>query len=287
MQAQTLPIFSFEGTQLRVFGDAINPLFAAADVCKALNLTNATMALRALAPFEKSTVSIDVPNPQSNNPKLNLGSFKKELNVVNESGLYTLILRSRDATKEGTPAYRFRVKVTSEILPAIRRTGRYECPVSSTLTIDAAQQLAIRNAVAKRAKNVTVHYQTIYHALYDRYQIPRYTELLRSDFDDALRFIATCEIRPQLETPQSLPKDSVVLTVAEIELFRNALYRMRYLYRPELETMLKFLQISNSPLAPRFWELVHDLSLSVLEKTLEKHGFAITDMTAYKALTAR
>lgn len=44
------------------------------------------MAIASLAPFERA--------------KLNLGAGKPDVNVVNESGLYTLILRSRDAVKE-------------------------------------------------------------------------------------------------------------------------------------------------------------------------------------------
>lgn len=97
-----LTTFIFEGASIRVFGDSVSPLFVAADICNALNLTNPSMAIASLAPFERA--------------KLNLGAGKPDVNVVNESGLYTLILRSRDAVKEGTPAYRFRVKVTNEIL---------------------------------------------------------------------------------------------------------------------------------------------------------------------------
>ncbi|PAT70562.1 hypothetical protein CJ738_30945 [Klebsiella pneumoniae] len=41
---------------------------------------------------------------------------------LNESGLYTLILRCRDAVKQGTTAWRFRKWVTNEVLPAIRKT---------------------------------------------------------------------------------------------------------------------------------------------------------------------
>lgn len=46
--------------------------------------------------------------------------------AANEAGLYTLILRCHDAMTAGTRPYRFRKWITSEVLPAIRRTGRYE-----------------------------------------------------------------------------------------------------------------------------------------------------------------
>lgn len=161
------------------------------------------------------------------------------------------------------------------------------CPVAATQTIDAAQQLAVKKAVARRAKNVAVHYQTIYHALYDRFQVPRYTELLRSEFDDAIRFIETCEIRPQIETAPSIPEDAVIFTRFEAERIRGLVYCLKYLHRPELDAFLQFLRLVNSPLAPRFWEFVNDIGITLLEKTLEKHGLAVTDMDCYKHFASR
>lgn len=46
--------------------------------------------------------------------------------ILSESGLYTLVLRCRDAVKQGTVPYRFRKWVTNEVLPQIRKTGKYE-----------------------------------------------------------------------------------------------------------------------------------------------------------------
>lgn len=138
MTTQALTNFTFEGCSIRVFGDFIKPLFVAADVCKALSIQNVTQALQSLAPFERSM--------------LNIGR-QGNTNVVTESGLYTLILRCRDAVKEGTFAYRFRVWVTNEVLPAIRRAGRYEVPTGDTIT--NAQQVAIQQAVARRAKKTS------------------------------------------------------------------------------------------------------------------------------------
>lgn len=86
------------------------PWFVASDVIKALQLTNATMSMKALDDDERS--------------KLNLGR-QGTANIISESGLYTLILRCRDAVTPGTIPYRFRKWVTGEVLPQIRRTGRY------------------------------------------------------------------------------------------------------------------------------------------------------------------
>ncbi|WP_338505113.1 BRO family protein [Erwinia aphidicola] len=103
--------FSFDSaTKMRAMSIDGNPWFVAQDVCKALQLTNPTMSLKSLDDDERS--------------KLNLGR-QGDANIISESGLYTLILRCRDAVTPGTIPYRFRKWVTSEVLPSIRQTGQY------------------------------------------------------------------------------------------------------------------------------------------------------------------
>lgn len=168
--------FKFDGSTVNVIDRNGSLWFVAADVVRALNLSNPSVSVKALRPFDKDKIEIN----------------GKETNIISEGGMYFLTLRSQDAIKEGTPAYRFSQWVTSEVLPAIRRTGQYQCPIAS---ITSAQQLQLREAVAARAKSVSAHYQTIYRALYARFQIPRYTELLAKDFDAAMEFIRTVDLR--------------------------------------------------------------------------------------------
>lgn len=112
----SLPMeFSFDGAAVRVVLLEGEPWWVAADVCKALQLTNASMAIQSLDEDERS--------------KLSLGR-QGEANIINESGLFTLILRSREATKPGTPHHRFRKWVTAEVLPSIRKHGAYVMPVA-------------------------------------------------------------------------------------------------------------------------------------------------------------
>ena len=85
------------------------PWFVAKDVCDILGTTNPTMAMDGLEPFEKA--------------KLNLGLQGGDTNIVSESGFYSLVLRSRKSI-----AKPFRIWVTSEVLPAIRKTGKYIAP---------------------------------------------------------------------------------------------------------------------------------------------------------------
>lgn len=69
--------------------------------------------MRALDDDEKGVHSMHTPGGQ------------QDFTIISESGLYTLILRCRDAVTPGTIPYRFRKWVTSEVLPQIRKTGRY------------------------------------------------------------------------------------------------------------------------------------------------------------------
>lgn len=118
MTSQSTPspdaVFKFESaTPIRMFNIDGNPWFAASDVCKALGLTNSRMSLKALDDDEKGVSSTYTVKGAQN------------VSVINESGLYTLILRCRDAVTPGTIPYRFRKWVTSEVLPQIRKTGSY------------------------------------------------------------------------------------------------------------------------------------------------------------------
>ena len=81
------------------------PWFVAKDVCEALKHTNPTMAMQMLEEDERT--------------KLSLGRAG-ETNVINESGLYTLIIKSNLPN-----AKKFRKWVTSEVLPSIRKNGGY------------------------------------------------------------------------------------------------------------------------------------------------------------------
>lgn len=67
------------------------------------------------------------------------------------------------------------------------------------VTISIEQQKAIRTAIAKRCQQTSAHYQTVYTALYEHFNIPRYSELLAKDFDEALRFIRSVRLAPAVE----------------------------------------------------------------------------------------
>ena len=109
-----LATFTFEQHSIRTIVIKEEPWFIAKDVCDAIGLTNSRMSLLALDEDEKGVSLIYTPSGQ------------QEMNIVSESGMYTLILRCRDAVKKGSVPHRFRKWVTAEVLPAIRKTGKYE-----------------------------------------------------------------------------------------------------------------------------------------------------------------
>ncbi|MGN6262954.1 MAG: BRO-N domain-containing protein, partial [Ralstonia sp.] len=120
--------YKFESHSVRVVMRDDEPWFVAADVCRALQLTNPTKALLSLDADEKALTSIQ-----------GLSRGNDQANVISESGMYALVLRCRDAVKPGTVPYRFRKWVTSIVLPSIRKTGQF----TAQPRIDAAPRAAL------------------------------------------------------------------------------------------------------------------------------------------------
>lgn len=73
--------------KVRVVMQGEDPWFVAKDVCECLGLENVSEALRGLDEDEKITLSNPDGNPKAGIPH--------QMNVISESGLYSLILRSR------------------------------------------------------------------------------------------------------------------------------------------------------------------------------------------------
>lgn len=98
--------YNFNGAALRTLTDENGePWFVAKDVCEILEISNPSDALKRLDDDERS--------------RFNLGR-QGETNIVNEAGLYVLVLGSRKPE-----AHEFKRWVTHEVLPQIRKTGGY------------------------------------------------------------------------------------------------------------------------------------------------------------------
>lgn len=256
--------FKFDDSPVNVIDRNGSLWFVAADVVRALHLSNTSVSLKALRPFDKDKIEIN----------------GKETNIISEGGMYFLTLRSQDALKEGTPAYRFSIWVTNEVLPTIRKQGRYECPIA---TITPDEQLAIQLAVSHRAQKTSKHFQTIYRAIKVRYQIAKYDQLPRAQFEDCLRFIESVELSvPAKPAAPELPDDKILVSRDFLERLRVFVYYWRYLFRDDLERVHGLMESLHSPLAPHFWEAVHNLNLSLVECDLEKLGYPVKELKCYK-----
>lgn len=109
MSALALQSFGFEGQTVRAMERFGMPWFVAQDVCACLEIANHRNVVAALDDDEKGVHSVDT-----------LGGLQ-EVSIISESGVYALVFRSRKPA-----ALRFRKWVTSEVLPALRQTGKYE-----------------------------------------------------------------------------------------------------------------------------------------------------------------
>lgn len=129
--------FDFEGAPVRVLDRDGQPWFVLADVCRVLEIANSRDAAARLDDDERGDVGIT-----------DAIGREQATAIINESGLYSLILTSRKPE-----AKRFKRWVTHDVLPAIRRTGAYGTPDAAGLA-QLAQQLAV---TAAQLTSLTTH----------------------------------------------------------------------------------------------------------------------------------
>jgi putative uncharacterized protein (fragment) len=174
-QTQQLSTFNFESNSIRTLAINNEPWFVAVDICRALNLSSPSMAIANLDDDEKYTLSLTEGIE-------GVGKQVQELNLVSESGMYTLILRCRDAVKKGSIPHRFRKWVTSEVLPQIRKTGSY-----SKTTVD--QRTGLRNAVNMLVSKKGLIYSDAYHLIHQRFNVESIEDLTLEQLPQAVEYI--------------------------------------------------------------------------------------------------
>lgn len=130
--------------QVRVIQREGEPWFVAADVCKALEID--TTATRRLDDDEKAALRLT--QTSSNGVKQD-----REVTIVNEPGLYTLVLGSRKPE-----ARLFKRWITHEVIPAIRKTGGYIAGEKSMTDEElmAKALLMAQNKIQQRDERIKV-----------------------------------------------------------------------------------------------------------------------------------
>lgn len=139
--------FDFDGQPVRTSRPFDSePWFVVADVCKALGLSNPSAAIARLDGDDLSTTEV-----------IDSMGRRQVANITNESGLYGLIFLSRK-----TEAKRFKRWVTSVVLPALRKAGKFEIDAPEDYPaalralaseVEQKQLLAARNAELEPAAN--------------------------------------------------------------------------------------------------------------------------------------
>lgn len=109
MQGKDLQVFGFNEREIRVVMRGDEPWFVVNDVCEVLELTNSRVVVERLPEDDVSQTDV-----------IDSMGRKQATNIVNDAGLYELVFRS-----DKPEAARFRYWVTHEVLPAIRKTGKF------------------------------------------------------------------------------------------------------------------------------------------------------------------
>ncbi|HEY9701061.1 MAG TPA: Bro-N domain-containing protein [Allocoleopsis sp.] len=105
----SLTVFAFNSQEIRTVIIDNDVWFVAKDVCEILEHSNSRAALERLDDDEKGVSSI-----------YTLGG-NQDMAIVSESGLYSLVLTSRKPQAKA-----FRKWITAEVIPSIRKTGKYQ-----------------------------------------------------------------------------------------------------------------------------------------------------------------
>lgn len=115
----TPALFQFEGRKIRIQVINHEPMFCLADVCKALDLDAPHKVKERLNPDGGNTI-----------PVIDTLGRTQQAYFINEQNLYKTIFQSRKPEAE-----KFTDWVTSEVLPSIRKTGKYAAPVQPELPL--------------------------------------------------------------------------------------------------------------------------------------------------------
>ena len=148
-----IQVFNFEQNEVRTLQVNGTPWFVLKDVCKVLEIANPRNAASRLDGDEKGVRQMDT-----------LGG-KQRVTIINESGLYAVILRS-----DKPQAKQFRKWITADVLPTLRKTGAYSVKRADDNTRAMLAEARARNARAREA--------SLYLKLADRVTVDTYKQVL-------------------------------------------------------------------------------------------------------------
>lgn len=144
-------LFNFENHEVRSLLLNNEPWFVGKDVAEALGYSNS-----------RNAVPKHVSKEDSLRTQIEYAGQRREVTVINESGLYALIFGSKLES-----AQKFKRWVTSEVLPALRKTGQYQVKelsgseLMAKALIEAQSVLAAKDKVIEEMKPKASYYDVI------------------------------------------------------------------------------------------------------------------------------
>lgn len=131
-------LFNFENHEVRSLLINSEPWFVGKDVAKILGYKDTSDALKKHVDGEDKLTRRFADSGQS-----------REMYIINESGLYSLVLSSKLPS-----AKKFKRWVTSEVLPALRKTGQYQVKELSGQELMAKALIEAQNVLAAKDKQI-------------------------------------------------------------------------------------------------------------------------------------
>lgn len=157
-------IYQFEQNEVRMVQKGGEPWFVLGDICRVLSISHIKDTVERLEKDEVGQTEV-----------IDKMGRRQRAYIVNESGMYSVILRS-----DKPQAKPFRKWVTSEVLPSIRKTGKYEMKQSDDLKIKRVET-AQANANVRKA-NLLLKIADSTQTAYKQVLQAHVTKLLTGEF---------------------------------------------------------------------------------------------------------
>lgn len=150
--SEALMVLKFKNNEVRTVRINDEPWWVAKDVCNVLEIKNVSDAVDRLDSDERGIVSNDTP------------SGTQEMLIVNEQGLYSLILGSKKPE-----AKEFKRWVTHEVLPSLRKYGSYSMSMPKSLP----EALELYLAEVKAKEVLRIEKESLQKTLFEQSPIAR------------------------------------------------------------------------------------------------------------------
>ena len=164
--------FNFNQNQIQVINKDGEAWFIASEIAAMFGYRDAANLTRILDDDEKGTHNVST-----------LGG-KQDVSVINESGFYHAAFKSRKA--EVKP---FRKWVTSEVLPAIRKTGSYQISDGLPAKTTADDRTPLRQAVAALVGRKGIDYSTAYGMIHQRFNVGAIEDIPAEKLPEAVAYV--------------------------------------------------------------------------------------------------